>query len=324
MQTGDQSGGNTGGDNGSDPVNPWDPSRFPRPERTIGDWPKPQRIGPSYYEYRNRFPKPAAPRQATLRDVAEEHGLDVSTLKITLETATHVNTGEALFDYFTYSDASGKTLYATRRPDGSMVFHNSWDAMTFTYGVHQTLPFMPELFATAAGNGAGLMGGSGLGSAARSGASALDDATSMVDDAANVGRGVAPVAENATALADDGTAALSKILSKSERLKIFGQRLKDGPAASNADEAFEILTRTLDDVEDAYSGVAKVANPGLKYQGRMYAPRADNITRLEDGSIHAVTAGNVIRILSDGTIRIFEKLKDGSAGRLLLEKLGAP
>ena len=114
----------------------------------------------------------------------------------------------------------------------------------------------------------------------------------------------------------------SKILSKGERLKIFNQRLIDAPAAKNADEAFELLGRTMDDVEDAFSGIAKVDNPGLKYQGRMYPPRPDFTTRLPNGGLEAITKGNIIRIDPNGAIRIYARNADGSLGKLLLEKLG--
>jgi len=95
-----------------------------------------------------------------------------------------------------------------------------------------------------------------------------------------------------------------------------------GPAAKNADDALKQLSKTLDDVEDAFSGVAKSANPGLKYDGRMYPPFADNIIRNADGTIDAVTKGNIIKIAADGTIRIFERLANGGIGKLILEKLG--
>jgi hypothetical protein len=119
--------------------------------------------------------------------------------------------------------------------------------------------------------------------------------------------------------ADD---APNRILPKAERLEIFKKRLLKAPASKSADEAFELLGKILDGVEDAFSGVAKVSNPGLKYQGRMYPPQADFTTRLADGGLEAITRGNIIRITPDGTTRIYEQLADGTIGKLLLEKLG--
>lgn len=97
-----------------------------------------------------------------------------------------------------------------------------------------------------------------------------------------------------------------KILSKSDRLAEFGKRLRNAPPAKNADEALGQIGKTLDDVEDAFSGVPKSANPGLKYDGRMYPPQADNIKRLADGSIKVRTKGNRIDIGANGSIDIFD------------------
>ena len=96
----------------------------------------------------------------------------------------------------------------------------------------------------------------------------------------------------------------------------------DAPAAKNADEAFQLLGKTMDDVEDAFSGIAKVKNPGLNYQGRMYPPRPDFTTRLPGGGLEARTKGNIIRIDPNGTIRIYARNEDGSIGKLLMEKPG--
>ena len=112
----------------------------------------------------------------------------------------------------------------------------------------------------------------------------------------------------------------SQAIGQSQRLSIFFSRLRSAPSARSADEALELLAKTLDAVEDAYSGVEKVAEPGLKYAGRMYAPRADNITRLADGSIKAVTRGHDILFGPNGSIRLFAR----KTGELVFSKLGAP
>ncbi|MEU8828820.1 hypothetical protein [Streptomyces sp. NPDC048636] len=93
-------------------------------------------------------------------------------------------------------------------------------------------------------------------------------------------------------------------LSLPQRLAIVYERLDRLPAATSADEAFDRLGAVLDEVEDQYSGVAKNPDPGLKFDGRMYHPRADFTTRGEDGSIHAVTKGNEIHASADGTLVI--------------------
>jgi len=114
-----------------------------------------------------------------------------------------------------------------------------------------------------------------------------------------------------------------RVMTKGERLGLFSRRLLDAPGASNADDAFKLLGRTMDDVEDAFSGVARARNPGLKYDGRMYPPRADFTTRLPNGGLEAITKGNVVRIGPDGSIRLYLRNADGSLGAQVLEKLGA-
>ncbi len=114
-----------------------------------------------------------------------------------------------------------------------------------------------------------------------------------------------------------------RVMTKGERLGLFNRRLLDARGASSADDAFKLLGRTMDDVEDAFSGVARARNPGLKYDGRMYPPRADYTTRLPNGGLESITKGNVVRIGPDGSIRIFLRNADGSLGAQVLEKLGA-
>lgn len=78
----------------------------------------------------------------------------------------------------------------------------------------------------------------------------------------------------------------------------------------------------MNKVEDQFSGVVAKANPGLKYEGRMYAPRADYTTGLSNGGLEAITSGNIIRISSNGGIKFFLKNKDGTAGKMVLDKAG--
>ncbi len=117
---------------------------------------------------------------------------------------------------------------------------------------------------------------------------------------------------------------IGTILSKQERLKIYIEELTAAPTAKNADEGFKLLDTMMTKVEDAYSGVEAVENPGLTYTGRMYAPRADYTTKLPDGSIEAKTLGNVIRISPDGTINFFirDKSQPNDLGRLTFTKSG--
>lgn len=94
------------------------------------------------------------------------------------------------------------------------------------------------------------------------------------------------------------------MLPQAQRLRIFYDTLQLAKPAKNADEALSLLSRTLNKVEDTYSGVKAVAEPGLKYTGRMYPPRPDFITRAADGSLTALTKGQRIVFGSNGSITI--------------------
>ena len=64
-------------------------------------------------------------------------------------------------------------------------------------------------------------------------------------------------------------------LSKTERLRIFLERLEAATPADSGDEAFALLTNTLNAVEDELSGVAY--NPLLwQSDGRLYPPLEQN------------------------------------------------
>jgi RHS repeat-associated protein len=108
------------------------------------------------------------------------------------------------------------------------------------------------------------------------------------------------------------------VLTQAERLKMFYDQLAAAPAARTAQEAVGLLSRTLDAVEDAYSGVARVAEPGLTYAGRMYAPMADKMTQMGSGAIEAITKGQRILFEANGAIQVFSR----STGEVVFQKCG--
>ncbi|RZK25318.1 MAG: hypothetical protein EOO43_05840 [Flavobacterium sp.] len=110
-----------------------------------------------------------------------------------------------------------------------------------------------------------------------------------------------------------------KILSKIDRLNIFKTRILNAPAANNADEALTLINKTMDDVEDIYSGVVKNVEMAMagKTDGRMYGFLDDAfITRHANGNITGLTAGHRVEIQANGSFSIYSR-KDGS---LLLTK----
>ncbi len=92
-----------------------------------------------------------------------------------------------------------------------------------------------------------------------------------------------------------------------ERLDIVYQRLDELPAPISAQEALTQLNTVLEAVEDEYSGVARNPDPGLAFDGRMYPPRDDYITRQPDGGLVAITKGNRIEIGPTGETTILSR-----------------
>lgn len=93
-------------------------------------------------------------------------------------------------------------------------------------------------------------------------------------------------------------------LSKSERVKIIVSKINK-IKAKDADHALKKINKIVDKVEDSYSGVKRVTNPGKAYKGRMYGPRSDSVIRNANGSIIAkINKGN-IHISSKGRVSFF-------------------
>jgi len=108
----------------------------------------------------------------------------------------------------------------------------------------------------------------------------------------------------AAASQDDRPPTDGPRLTPSERLREVFRRMDLLPRGATAEETFEQLRATLEEVEDEYSGVERNPNPGLKFDGRMYPPRDDHIRRDPDGGLFAQTKGHDIHISPDGALRI--------------------
>src|SRR6266567_3788763 len=95
-----------------------------------------------------------------------------------------------------------------------------------------------------------------------------------------------------------------------ERLAVFYARLRDAPAAKSAEEAFWLICRTLDEVENEFCSVPKTDPPPRRFEGRMYSPQPDNIMVQEDGSWLVRTRRHRISIRSNGDFIISRLLDD--------------
>ena len=90
-----------------------------------------------------------------------------------------------------------------------------------------------------------------------------------------------------------------------ERLEIFYRRLAAAPPTTSAEEAMNLVCRTIEQVEDEFCSMPREEPPPrLRFTGRMYAPQPDRIYRLEHGGLMAEARGHRIFCLADGGIRI--------------------
>lgn len=132
---------------------------------------------------------------------------------------------------------------------------------------------------------------------------------------------------DAVALALPGVNAL--VLPKMDRVKMFINNLQNAPAVSNVDEAISLINRTLDDVEDMYSGILKSPNaismPNID-DGRMYGILDNKYVKvLEDGTTRAFTRKNTIIFDTGGGFNIYvrDRNQPNQIGKLILSKSGS-
>ena len=90
-----------------------------------------------------------------------------------------------------------------------------------------------------------------------------------------------------------------------QRLAIFYHRLADAPAVVNAEQAFALICRVLEQVEDEFCTVARTSPPPRHFVGRMYSPLHDSIEVLADQSWRVSTRRHLIVIRPDGSFSIY-------------------
>ncbi|EAQ77619.1 hypothetical protein [Blastopirellula marina] len=108
-------------------------------------------------------------------------------------------------------------------------------------------------------------------------------------------------------------------ISKEDRFQEFLRRLADSSSASSHDEAFALLSNTLNKVEDELTDI--LSQPDRwQSDGRMYPPREDN-ARDVDGRCDVIRyrhKGHNTFVRENGAIEIQDL-----AGSLLFKKLGS-
>lgn len=105
------------------------------------------------------------------------------------------------------------------------------------------------------------------------------------------------------------------MISKAKRLQIFLQRLQAATPASSADEAFDVLAKTLTAVEDEFSDLP--CSP--QNEGRMYPPQEDNRHEVpgRPSLCRYRSAQHNTFFGLNGAIRI-----ETASGKVILDKLG--
>ena len=106
---------------------------------------------------------------------------------------------------------------------------------------------------------------------------------------------------------------------KEERFAVFLERLTSAPPANSAQEAFNLLSETLNEVEDELTDI--LYQPGKhETDGRMYPPQEDNARDVPDRSdvVRYRSRGHNTYIRNNGAIEIYDL-----AGKIVLSKTGS-
>ena len=111
-------------------------------------------------------------------------------------------------------------------------------------------------------------------------------------------------------------------MDRKQRFALFLVALEQAPSASDRASARELLTRLLNEVEDAHSG-SPYDPPNWMTDGRMYPPEDDNnkVSTVSGASLF-YTKGHRVWFGDNGSIRL-EVRRGPGKGRIELDKPGA-
>lgn len=108
-------------------------------------------------------------------------------------------------------------------------------------------------------------------------------------------------------------------LPKRERLKKFIDKLSEETPARNEEEALELVSKTLNDIEDEYTTIPYDSESWMD-DGRMYPPQMDARRKTENSKIVRYrNKGHNTYIGTNGSIRI----EDIRKNQILLDKPGS-
>ena len=109
-------------------------------------------------------------------------------------------------------------------------------------------------------------------------------------------------------------------LRKENRLKEFIRRLEKSPLVSSSQEAFALISETLNDVEDEHTNIPHSPNKWMD-DGRMYPPQEDSKRDMDNLKITRYrNKGHYTDIGDNGSFRIREVRGNKS---ILIDKEGA-
>lgn len=106
---------------------------------------------------------------------------------------------------------------------------------------------------------------------------------------------------------------------RTERLAEFLRRLAEAPAVASRGEAFGLLCRMLNEVEDALTSIP-FDPPSWQFDKRLYPPQEDSAERIEGGNdiVRYRSRGHFTYIAANGAIKIEER----ESGYVVLQKPG--
>ncbi len=114
-------------------------------------------------------------------------------------------------------------------------------------------------------------------------------------------------------------------LDKRQRFEIYKRRLAVKPSAKSAEEAIDLINKTLVEIEDRYAPKAddKIYNINSKKYGRMYpVPKDRIIVNPQTGQTELLTTGIIVYVNNNGSFEMWTKQRGAFMSKKLFHKNG--